>query len=68
MLFIRKAIDEHIPNSDRTSQFASSRIILPENAKEQPPTLILDAAVDILRDDRFLYGGILQKAEVDVAM
>lgn len=67
--FLRKSIDQYIPDpDDRASELATPRNISTKNAKKQPPTLILNAAVDILRDDGILFGEILQKAAVDVSI
>jgi acetyl esterase len=50
---------------DRESELASSQHITSEHAKKQPPTLIINSAVDTLRDDGLLFGEVLQKAGVD---
>ncbi|KAF2632374.1 alpha/beta-hydrolase [Macroventuria anomochaeta] len=58
-----------IPDADdRTSELATPRNIFPRNAAKQPPTLILCAATDILKDDDILFGEVLQKAGVDVCI
>ncbi|KAF3007433.1 hypothetical protein E8E13_003495 [Curvularia kusanoi] len=67
--FMRKAIDAYIPEADdRTSELATARNITAKDAARQPPTLIINSAADILRDHGILYGEILQKAGVDVAI
>ncbi|KAF2872079.1 Alpha/Beta hydrolase protein [Massariosphaeria phaeospora] len=67
--FLRKSIDEYIPDTyDRTSELATPRNISAANAKKQPPTLIVNSAADLLRDDGILYGEILQGAGVDCAI
>lgn len=67
--FLRKAIDEYIPDpDDRVSELATPRNISKTHATKQPPTLICNAAVDVLRDDGILFGEILQKAGVDVSI
>ena len=64
--FLRQDIDQYIPDpKDRTSELATPQNISVEHAKLQPPTLIINSAVDPLRDDGILYGQILQKAGVD---
>lgn len=64
--FMRKVIDMYIPTpKDRTSELATPQNISPEHAKKQPPTLIINSAVDPLRDDGLLYGQILQEAGID---
>lgn len=66
---MRKSIAEYIPDpDDRTSELATPRNISPKNAVKQPPTLILSASADILRDDGILFGEILQKAGVEVSI
>jgi acetyl esterase len=60
--FLRKAIDLYIPDpKDRISELATPQNISISHAKLQPPTLIINSAVDPLRDDGNLYGEILQK-------
>ena len=67
--FLRKAIDEYIPDpDDRVSELATPRNISKTHAAKQPPTLICNAAVDVLRDDGILFGEILQNAGVDVSI
>jgi acetyl esterase/lipase len=59
----------YIPNpKDRASELATPLNISPDHAKKQPPTLIINSAVDILRDGGLLYGQILQKAGVDCSI
>jgi len=63
---MRQTIDDYIPNSaDRTNELATLRNISMAHAKKQPPTLIINSAVDPLRDSGILYGEILQRAGVD---
>lgn len=67
--FLRKSIDAYIPDpDDRKSELATPRNISAKNAANQPPTLILNAAADPLRDDGVLFGEILQNAGVDVTI
>ncbi|KAF3033662.1 hypothetical protein E8E11_002967 [Didymella keratinophila] len=67
--FLRKAINEFIPDpDDRVSELATPRNISKDHAAKQPPTLICNATVDVLRDDGILFGEILQKAGVDVSI
>lgn len=62
----RKDIDDYIPNpDDRTNELATLINISVAHAKKQPPTLIINSAVDPLRDSGILYGEILQRAGVD---
>ncbi|KAF2740713.1 hypothetical protein EJ04DRAFT_507736 [Polyplosphaeria fusca] len=66
---LRKVIDAYIPKpEDRVSELATPRNISTRHAKLQPPTLIINSAVDFLRDDGKLYGEILQKAGVDCSI
>jgi acetyl esterase len=67
--FLRESIDEYIPDpDDRVSELATPRNISKAHAAKQPPTLICNAAVDVLRDDGILFGEILQRAGVDVSV
>lgn len=67
--FLQKTIDAYIPvPADRESELASVRLITAEHAAKQPPTLVVNSAVDVLRDDGILFGKILQKAGVDCAI
>lgn len=69
MPFLRKAIDEYILDpDDRVPELATPRNISKNHATKQPPTLICNAAVDVLCDDGILFGEILQKAGVDVSI
>jgi acetyl esterase len=63
---LRKHINFYIPDpDDRTSELATLSNISEANSEKQPPTLIVNSAVDPLRDDGILYGEILQRAGVD---
>ena len=67
--FQREIIDAYVPVlADRESELASVRLITAEHAAKQPPTLIINSAVDVLRDDGILFGEILQKAGVACAI
>jgi acetyl esterase len=66
---VRKRIDDYLPNTrDRILELASPRHISAKHAKLQPTTLIVVSSADLLRDDGLLYGEILQRNGVDVAI
>jgi acetyl esterase len=63
--FMRKVIAEYIPDpDDRHSELATPQNISAQNAQKQPPTLILNAAADVLRDGGNALGEVLQRAGV----
>jgi acetyl esterase len=65
----RRDIELYIPNArDRDTELASPLLITAKHAKAQPTTLIVNSGADLLRDDGILYGQILQRAGVDVAI
>jgi acetyl esterase len=67
--FLQKCIANYAPNAkDQKSELASPRLISPEHAKKQPPTLIINSAVDPLRDDGLLFGQILHQAGIDCSI
>lgn len=67
--FIKKSIALYIPSADdRESELATPLNISPEHAKLQPPTLIVNSAVDPLRSEGNAYGEILQQNGVDCAV
>jgi acetyl esterase len=66
MQFARDTIEDYIPNvSDRTSELASPIKISAAHAKLQPPTLIINGSVDILRSGGSSFGEILQQQGVE---
>lgn len=65
----RRAVELYIPHEEtRDTELASPLLITPQHAKVQPRTLIVNASVDLLRDDGILFGQILQQAGVDCAV
>ncbi|KAH6405765.1 hypothetical protein HBI60_032030 [Parastagonospora nodorum] len=64
--FNKKSFAIYIPNADdRDSELATPLNISAAHAKLQPPTLIINSAVDLLRSEGEAYGEILQRAGVD---
>jgi acetyl esterase len=67
--FLQKCVANYAPNArDQRSELASPRLISPEHAKKQPPTLIVNSSADPLRDDGLLFGQVLQQAGVDCSI
>ncbi|KAI2615590.1 Alpha/Beta hydrolase protein [Hypoxylon sp. NC1633] len=66
---IRTFSNYYLPDSvDRTSEEASPMNVSNETASVFPPTLILTASADILRDEAEILGQKLQQAGRDVAI
>lgn len=69
MPFIKKSIALYLPSADdRESELATPLKISAAHAKLQPPTLIVNSAVDPLRSEGNAYGEILQQNGVDCAV
>jgi acetyl esterase len=67
--FARKTFSMYVPNAhDRKDELAAPINISASHAGLQPPTLIINSAVDLLRSEGNLYGEILQKNGVDCAV
>ncbi|KAH7395249.1 alpha/beta hydrolase fold-domain-containing protein [Phaeosphaeria sp. MPI-PUGE-AT-0046c] len=67
--FIKKSIALYIPSADdRDSELATPLTISAAHAKLQPPTLIVNSAVDPLKSEGNAYGEILQLNGVDCAV
>jgi acetyl esterase len=67
--FAKKTFSIYVPDAhDRNDELAAPINISASHAKLQPPTLIINSAVDLLRSEGNLYGEILQKNGVDCAV
>lgn len=67
--FLKKAYATYIPDAaDRESELATPLNISAAHAKLQPPTLIVNSAVDLLRSGGEALGEILQRAGVECAV
>lgn len=65
---IRWVYHHWIPNSDdRLDYHASPILMTKEQAAKQPPTLLITADVDCLREEGELFGRLLQKAGVQTS-
>lgn len=64
--FLKKAYATYSPNAgDRESELATPLNISAAHAKLQPPTLVINSAVDLLRSGGEAIGEILQRSGVD---
>jgi acetyl esterase len=67
--FAKKTFSIYVPDvHDRDDELAAPINISAAHAKLQPPTLIINSAVDLLRSEGNLYGEILQQNGVDCAV
>lgn len=66
MPFVKKSYSICVPGAhDRDDELAAPVNITAAHAKLQPPTLIINSALDLLRDGGNTFGEILQKNGVD---
>jgi acetyl esterase len=67
--FLKKSYTIYVPDAeDRNDELAAPINITAAHAKLQPPTLIINSAVDPLRDDGKSFGEILQTNGIDCAV
>jgi acetyl esterase len=67
--FCKKSYAIYVPDAeDRDDELAAPINITAAHAKLQPPTLIINSAVDPLRDDGKRFGEILQTNGIDCAV